>query len=483
MLKKIINSAKALYSPEFPKTITYMLQSTNYEIWPYLRWFWRTSDFSKVRNRRDLDKTSVARLILATLQWGIFFELILGLILVILTFSHTLAGGWAFGVAAIIGFPVIWSHLICIPVVTARLFIIQPKERQSVAKTKELFNKHKGIKIAVAGSYGKTSMKELLNTVLSQGKKVAATPANKNVARSHAKFAEKLTGKEDILIVEFGEGAPGDVDRFSSTLKPDYGIITGIAPAHLDRYKTLERAAKDIFSLANYIDPTRLYINGESIEAVKYLKPGNQTYDRHGVLGWQVQDLKSNIAGLKFKLVKDKTTISITSSLIGKHQVGPLVLAVALALELGLTEAQVTQGVEAVKAYEHRMEPYSLSGAWIIDDTYNGNLEGIRAGTALLADLDAKRKIYVTPGLVDQGRETKRVHEEMGKLIAEAKPDEVVLIDNSVTKYIINGLKTAGYTGRIEKQTDPLLYYGNLADFVASGDLVIMQNDWTDNYN
>jgi UDP-N-acetylmuramoyl-tripeptide--D-alanyl-D-alanine ligase len=128
------------------------------------------------------------------------------------------------------------------------------------------------------------------------------------------------------------------------------------------------------------------------------------------------------------------------------------------------------------------MQPYQLSGAWIIDDTYNGNLEGIRAGTQLLRDIEAKRKLYVTPGLVDQGDETERVHIEVGKLIAHAQPDIVVLINNSVTNYIEKGLKAGKFGGRLQIEEKPLDFYTNLSHFVANGDFVVMQNDWTDNY-
>jgi UDP-N-acetylmuramoyl-tripeptide--D-alanyl-D-alanine ligase len=128
------------------------------------------------------------------------------------------------------------------------------------------------------------------------------------------------------------------------------------------------------------------------------------------------------------------------------------------------------------------MQPYELSGAWIVDDTYNGNLEGIRVGTELLADLKAKRKIYVTPGLVDQGEETEAVHIAAGRLIAASEADLVVLMKNSVTDYIKQGLKEAGYRGEVRVESDPLEFYSNLSHFVAHGDLVVMQNDWTDNY-
>jgi len=152
-------------------------------------------------------------------------------------------------------------------------------------------------------------------------------------------------------------------------------------------------------------------------------------------------------------------------------------------LELGLTKDQVEAGVAKTVAYEHRLQPRPLNGAWILDDTYNGNIEGVRVGLELLQDLSARNKIYVTPGLVDQGKETEAVHYEMGELIAGAKPNRVVLMRNSATEYIQQGLKKAGYAGKVDIIDDPLHFYTNLEYEIAAGDLVLMQNDWTDNYS
>src|SRR5665213_3582687 len=135
----------------------------------------------------------------------------------------------------------------------------KPKEASLINESASIFANHPGIKIAVAGSYGKTTMKELLKTVLSEGLKVAATPANKNVSSSHAYFAAKLKGDEDILIIEYGEGAPGDVARFARITQPTHAIITGLAPAHLDQYKTLQAAGKDIFSVADHLNGKHVY--------------------------------------------------------------------------------------------------------------------------------------------------------------------------------------------------------------------------------
>jgi UDP-N-acetylmuramoyl-tripeptide--D-alanyl-D-alanine ligase len=137
---------------------------------------------------------------------------------------------------------------------------VQPQQKKLVKQAESIFAKHKAIKIAVLGSYGKTTMKELLLTVLSEGKRVSATPGNMNVSVSHARFAQKLRGDEEILIVEFGEGAPGDISRMAKMLQPNYAVVTGLAPNHLDHYASLDAVAKDLLSIYETVDRERVLV-------------------------------------------------------------------------------------------------------------------------------------------------------------------------------------------------------------------------------
>jgi UDP-N-acetylmuramoyl-tripeptide--D-alanyl-D-alanine ligase len=478
----VIRAVISIFLPSYPRTLVYMLQSTEYQTGPYLRWFWRTQNFSTVIKRRVLEPTRPARMLLLAAQYGIGLQLIGGLVLIYQGIFHDLPGGVVFGLAALLSYPVVWAHLLVVPLILGREFVSKPAEQKLIEQSRQIFANHPGIKIAVAGSYGKTTMKELLLCVLSQGLNVAATPANKNVSSSHAYFARKLTGKEDVLILEYGEGAPGDIARFAAITQPSQAVITGLAPAHLDHYKTLEAAGNDIFSLATFVEADSFYVNADSPSVKPFLKPDYQQFTTTGALGWNVSQLATSVRGTTFTLTKGKRKLLLKSGLVGRHQAGFLAFAAALALELDLSEAQTKAGVAATQPFEHRMQPYELNGAWIIDDTYNGNLEGIRVGTQLLADLEAKRKIYVSPGLVDQGVESERVHLEMGRMIAAARPDIVVLMNNSATESIRAGLEGAAYKGELQIEFNPLEFYTNLKHFVASGDLVVMQNDWTDNY-
>jgi UDP-N-acetylmuramoyl-tripeptide--D-alanyl-D-alanine ligase len=317
---------------------------------------------------------------------------------------------------------------------------------------------------------------------LGEGKKVAATPANKNVAISHAHFAQSLSKDVDIIIIEYGESRPGDIMRFANITQPTHGVITGLAPAHLDRYKSIAKAGEDIFSIANFLGNNNVYVNGESLLAEKFIKSEFVIYSQNGLADWTVSNVKLTIKGTSFHLKHKQQSLHLHTELLGRHNIGPIVLAVVLADEFGLSTKQIIAGVAKTVAFEHRMQPYKLSDAWIIDDTYNGNIEGIRAGTALLAELPAKRKIYVTPGLVDQGKEKESVHIKAGELIALSGCDIVVLMKNSATNYIQAGLNNLGFKGQVHIEPEPLKFYSNLSEYVAAGDLVMLQNDWTDNY-
>jgi UDP-N-acetylmuramoyl-tripeptide--D-alanyl-D-alanine ligase len=477
MLKAVIY----LYRPAYARAIVYMLQAAEYKPGAFIRWYWRTKDFSRVAYRKALVPTRPARLLLAAFTAGTLTEVIISIVLFTAGVSNNNHALMVYAVSLFLITPVLWAHLIIIPLFLGEWFIVKPRNSLKVRRASRIFAGHTGARIAIAGSYGKTTMKEIMLSVLSEGKKVAATPANRNVAISHALFADKLKGDEDILIIEYGEGAPGDVAKFAKNTHPTAGIITGLAPAHIDRYKTLENAGRDIFSLAKFIKKHELFVNGDADAAKQFIHNGNIVFDSEGIDGWKVSGVKLSKSGLSFNLAGKGEDLKIRSKLLGRHQIAPLALAAFLGKKYGLSDEQIKAGIAKIEPFEHRMKPYELSGAWIIDDTYNGNIEGMKAGLALLAELPAKRKIYITPGLVDQGAEEKPVHRELGKAITKANPDKVVLMKHSVTEFILEGLD--GYKGQLVIEEDPLDFYTNLDKFVAAGDLVLMQNDWPDNYN
>ncbi len=369
--------------------------------------------------------------------------------------------------------PIIWI---------GETFIQRPRERSIIAKATKKAEEISGIKIAIVGSYGKTSMKEMLKTVLSEKFSVLATPGNKNTPLGTSEFIDSLTGDEDIVIFEMGESHVGDIAELCEIIKPNKGIITGISEAHLETFGTLKNLENTIFELVDFMGNKSVYKNLDSEPIANRVESSDPlAYSKSGVHDWVVSDIESSLHGLKFVVNKGSKTIWVDSRLVGEHHVGPLVACIDIADKLGLSLAEIAEGVQHTKAFEHRMQPYHLHGALVIDDTYNGNPAGIYSGLELLRESDAKRRIYVTPGLVELGDKSASIHEKIGQKIA-ISADVVVLMKNSTTEFIESGLRTGGFSGDLLIVDSPLRFYENLDQFVAKGDVVLMQNDWTDNY-
>lgn len=463
------------FHPKVPVFLVYMLQQVEYDSGKFIAWLSRRPDLTKVNYRKELIWTTKAKLLV-----GFNYLMLILLLLASLIAAKSISFLFLIFILLI---PVLTIGIFYFFIAGAWNFIEKPRRESQIKHSEKIFSGHKGVKIAIAGSYGKTTMKELLYTVLSEGKKVAKTPGNKNVPISHARFANSLSKEEDVLLIEYGEAAPGDILNFAKNTRPDIGIITGLAPNHLDGYKTFEAVAEDLFSLKGYLRGRPFYVNANSEVVKPYLKKGCTTYNRDGADGWKINKVKIGIDKTSFIMQKGQNLIKVESGLIGRHQVGPLALAVALAHKLGLTNKQIETGLSKTYPFDHRMQPREIGGGWVIDDTYNGNIEGVIAGLSFLKNIIAKRKIYVTPGLVTQGAETQRVHREIGVSIAKSKPDKVVLMKNSTTGYIKEGIIAGGYEGPVEIRDDPLDFYSHIDHNIASGDVWLLQNDWPDSYS
>ena len=459
------------FHPRYPKVLAYMLQASEYSLRDFVAWVQRVQDFSDVEKRKKFIPTakSIAVLILLWLVavlWCLVWWLAHPLLLPLGIFSV----------------PFVLPYLILPPLAVLH-YIQKPTEAFIVAKATEKLARISATKIAIAGSYGKTSFKENLQTILSAGgEKVKATPGNWNTPLGIARFVRTLAGDEKVLVFEMGEYYPGDIRTLSKMIRPDIGVITGVNEAHLEKFGNVENAAKTIFEIAEFVAPEKLYVNGENILATKYATKENVLYGREGAGSWKVLDAKTNIEGTSFTLVGEDMHTEVTSKLLGLHQVGPLVAASVIASTLGLTEKEIVAGIANTSPFAHRLAPRKeAEGVIFIDDTYNANPDGIEVGLAVLASVEAKRRIYVTPGLVETGGKTQSLHQEIGKKIAQVA-DVVILIKNSTTPYIAEGLAETKFKGSVLSADTVERAFLMLKSMELPGDVILMQNDWTDNY-
>ena len=473
-----IKSILSRYRPRYIRAIVYMMQASEYRVRDYLHWSYRVRDFSSVEHRKRLLMTPKAKVLYVT-AW---VAVIAVLLLIALDISSSPAFPHIAATALIVAFPFLLPYLMLIPLIVINLAQI-PVEKVVIARAKRALEKHKGLRIAIAGSFGKTTMREILKTVLGEGRRVAAPPGSYNTPLGISTFINGLAGDEEILIFELGEYYPGDVRKLCGFVEPHMGIMTGVNEAHLEKFKTLEKTANTIFELAEWLKEKPVFVNAESKLARERALPAHILYNREGVEDWRVINPVTSLNGTSFTLARKGAKVEIKSRLLGLHNIGPLLAVVDIASRLGLTDEQIRSGVAKTEPFEHRLKPrVDESGVVTIDDSYNGNPDGVRAAIAFLGSVKGQRRFYVTPGLVEMGERKREVHKEIGRQLARAKIEKVVLIKNSVTPYIEEGLLGSGYKGEIIWFDDALMAYAALPQMTVKGDIVLLQNDWPDQY-
>lgn len=469
--------------PTYTRAVVYMLQNTDYEARRFWQWYVRVADWREVMRHGDLEPTRAARFILAlftALQLMIYAYIPAAWWLIETNSTTEVIFKIIYLALWFIAAPLIAVGLLLAVLALARLLIQKPLYWWRVRQARQLLARHPATKIGIAGSYGKTTMKYILTAVLGSRKKVAATQGNYNTSIGLARFARSLKGDEDILILEYGEYRPGDVERLARLSPPSIGVITGVNEQHMMRMGSIDNALATVFELDDVMGPEGLlYVNGESAHVERRLSTHHVTYSRDGCAGWKVEKAKSDLHGTSFTAKQGKRTVKIITPLLGLHQIGPLVCALALADRLGVSTTDITRAAAALTPPKLRFEPQLIGGATVIYDIYNGNPAGFLAGIDFLDQLpktQAKRRVYVTPGIIELGGEAERIHREIGERLADSRIDEIVLVRNRVTDWLREGLESGGYKGRLREIDDGPAFYGQIETFVGQGDVVLLQN-------
>ncbi|MEP7103353.1 MAG: UDP-N-acetylmuramoyl-tripeptide--D-alanyl-D-alanine ligase [Candidatus Dojkabacteria bacterium] len=380
---------------------------------------------------------------------------------------------------------------------------------QAKSKYQKLKTQNSELKtIGITGSFGKTTMKETLSTILSEKFKVVSTPENINTPIGLARvILSSLNESTEVFVVEMGEYVKGDVDALCQIAKPDISVITGINEAHLERYGSMKNAVDTKFEIVentpegglvvlngndkltteNYERFTKNkrveWFNSESSPPV-YLTNGKAP-DAGGRAGkFKVLSSKFDIEKLvrRIEIQTPTSALSAQTNIIAEYIGGNILASMIVGTELGMSEAQIKLGITQLKPAPYRLEVKKNGDIVVIDDTYNGNSDGIKAGIKLLSEFTNRRKVYVTPGLVETGELKEEIHKEIGKQLASVA-DLVILTKNSATPFIAEGLKEAGFTeDKIVWYETSKETYEKLRENLQTGDVVMMQNDWSDNY-
>ncbi len=377
--------------------------------------------------------------------------------------------------------PLLLPALLCLANAVTGVF--ENKRNESfVKRAGQVLDESKITRIAIVGSYGKTSVKNILKTLLSEKYSVVETPASYNTPMGIAKtvLSDEFSGKE-IFLAEMGARKAGDVAELCALVKPDYAIFTGVCEQHIATFGSLE----EIFAEKSEVlrCGAKKVVCGESLfPRVEACCGGSVDESIFFVGESSIKYLRLEGEKTAFTLTLDGVEYEVKTPLLGRAAAENIAMAAALCKALGLTDEELASGLSKLQPVPHRLQLLQSGGVYILDDGYNCNIRGAQAALEALGQF-AGGKCVVTPGIVEGGILEETLNARLGEMLAEGSFDKVILVGDTLVGAVKEGYKQAA--GNMEKlSVSHTLTAAQeiLKGWLTAGDCVLFLNDLPDVY-
>ena len=285
--------------------------------------------------------------------------------------------------------------------------------------------------VAITGSNGKTTTRQLTAGIVSRQFNMLATAGNFNNEIGLPLTLLELSPDHQWAVVELGTNNPGEIARLTAICSPDIGVVTNIGPAHLEGLGSLEGVmrekgdlikglGRDGQAVLNADDPRVLQLARESRHEVLL-------YGRSQDAAIRAKEIKEDAQTSSFGLVLGRERIAVQLNSPGQYMISNALAAAAVGYLLGIPAATVKAGLEGFEPVAGRMNIRHLpNGIHIIDDTYNANPDSMKAALATFKKMRAGgRKIFVAGDMFELGAQAPGLHRQVGALAAHTKIDRL----------------------------------------------------------
>lgn len=310
--------------------------------------------------------------------------------------------------------------------------------------------------VGITASYGKTSIKNYIAHLIKPKYNVYVTPRSVNTFGGILKdINDDLPSDTEVYVVEMGARVKGDIAEISSFVNPHLAIVGQIGPAHIEYFKTLENIRNTKLGILSSERLKEAWVHDSAkLNPIKHIH----------TFGKEIHEVKATLDGLDFKMDKE----SYHANILGSFNAVNLGLAIKVARTLGLDEETIKKQLNIIEPTPHRLQRMDAGGKVIIDDSYNGNIDGMMEGFALASTYEG-RKVVITPGLVE-------VDDELNVQVAQKANevfDLVVLtgdLNYAIFKEHVNADKLVKLESKDKMQE-------MLIEHTKAGDLILFAND------
>jgi len=301
------------------------------------------------------------------------------------------------------------------------------------------------IVVGITGSYGKTTAKNILSDLLSVHFKVCASPSNYNTPMGICKtINQTLKDDDQVLILEMGARYKNDIKQLIEIAKLDYCMITSVGDCHLETFGSIDTVVETKCDIVLGLKENGIAIAcGDDDRVVNRLKSNPNVIFVNGDDDlFRPIDIGVSKQGTTWIQSIDGTQVQLSTVLLGQHIPNMVSMCIALAIKMGLTTQQIIEGVKHIRQVEHRLQLLQSTvelDTVVIDDSYNANENGIKSAVDVLSKFDGYKKVIITPGIVELGKNESRINQRIGNIIAPIC-DFAILV-GSRAKYIQDGIK------------------------------------------
>ena len=331
--------------------------------------------------------------------------------------------------------------------------------------------------VAITGSSGKTTVKELVAHALSSKYSVLKNRGTENNLIGVPKTILQLEPAHQVLVLEMGTNQPGEIERLASIINPQVGILTQIGHSHLEKLKNIEGVRDEKLGILTHLERGgTFFINGEDpmlkqvrsgahrMVRVGFEKEGNDFFADH---------IWCHENGSNFHL-NGKEIFEIP--LIGRHNILNALMAIAVSLTLGVEVEAIRESLKEFKPVSGRLNMKNIDGITFIDDSYNSNPTSFRAALETLKSFKTRGKKGVVFGdMLELGDKAQDFHREIGVLLSEMMFDFVIAAGPFAHVAAEEALKKGFNRSRLY-QVGNSVEAGNLCrQMVAAGDMVLVK--------
>lgn len=308
--------------------------------------------------------------------------------------------------------------------------------------------------VGITGSYGKTSTKDYLTSILSNRFRVLKTEASKNSPIGIAETViRQLRSDHEIFVVEMGAYKRGEIARMAKMVRPQIGIITAINPQHQDLFGSLETTMRAKYELVQgLVGQGTAIFNADdkrTCQMAEWAKRDGrevwwwsreETKASFGERFFAARDIKADFSGVEFTCVAGKEKVKVSAKVPGEHQVSNILAAMAAAVALGMKLREAAAAAWQIKSAAKVMELVKgVNGSMFINDTFNNNPAAAKAALSFLSK-NKGRKILVFQPMIELGSFTESSHEEVGEHAARVC-DGIILTNTNFQEAFTCGVR------------------------------------------